>query len=155
VNRVRERIGLKCMINIEQADLLSRRFLWDVTPWNLVCFKRTELVGSNSNASGLYLGGIWFESRSGTRLSCLRIFMVFLSTSRQIPCQYLKLRRDHFPPHPLQLFIIIQSFRPHFIFFISWGGVRLSPLGTWATNWSIVPPPDYSRVWTIWWNKKW
>jgi hypothetical protein len=25
---------------------------------------------------------------------------------------------------------------------ISWGGVRLSPLGTSATNWPIVPAPD-------------
>jgi hypothetical protein len=27
-------------------------------------------------------------------------------------------------------------------FFVSWGGVRLSPLGTSATNWPIVPAPD-------------
>jgi hypothetical protein len=27
-------------------------------------------------------------------------------------------------------------------FLISWGGMRLSPLGTSATNWSIVPAPD-------------
>jgi hypothetical protein len=25
---------------------------------------------------------------------------------------------------------------------VSWDGVRLSPLGTWATNWPIVPAPD-------------
>jgi hypothetical protein len=25
---------------------------------------------------------------------------------------------------------------------VSWGGVRLSPLGTSATDWSIVPGPD-------------
>jgi hypothetical protein len=25
---------------------------------------------------------------------------------------------------------------------IAWGGVRLSPLGTSATNWPIVPAPD-------------
>jgi hypothetical protein len=25
---------------------------------------------------------------------------------------------------------------------VSWGGVRLSPLGTSATNWPIVPAPD-------------
>jgi hypothetical protein len=28
-------------------------------------------------------------------------------------------------------------------FLISWGGVRLSPFGTWATNWPEVPVPDY------------
>jgi hypothetical protein len=26
--------------------------------------------------------------------------------------------------------------------FLGWGGVRLSPLGTSATNWPIVPAPD-------------
>jgi hypothetical protein len=25
---------------------------------------------------------------------------------------------------------------------VSWGGVRLSSLGEWATNWPIVPAPD-------------
>jgi hypothetical protein len=29
-----------------------------------------------------------------------------------------------------------------FLFFVSWGGVRLSPPGTPATNWPIVPTPD-------------
>jgi hypothetical protein len=29
-----------------------------------------------------------------------------------------------------------------FIYFISWGGVRLSPLGTSETIWPIVPAPD-------------
>jgi hypothetical protein len=29
---------------------------------------------------------------------------------------------------------------------ISWGGVRLSPLGTPATNWPIVPVPHDRRV---------
>jgi hypothetical protein len=28
------------------------------------------------------------------------------------------------------------------VFLVSWGGVRLSPLGTSATNWPIVPAPD-------------
>jgi hypothetical protein len=27
-------------------------------------------------------------------------------------------------------------------FLVSWGGVRLSPLGTSATNWLILPAPD-------------
>jgi hypothetical protein len=27
-------------------------------------------------------------------------------------------------------------------FLVSWGGVRLSPLGTSATNWPILPAPD-------------
>jgi hypothetical protein len=36
------------------------------------------------------------------------------------------------------------------IFFSSLGGVRLSPLGTWATIWPIVPVPDDRRwVWIV------
>jgi hypothetical protein len=27
-------------------------------------------------------------------------------------------------------------------FLVSWGGVRMSPFGTSATNWPIVPAPD-------------
>jgi hypothetical protein len=34
-------------------------------------------------------------------------------------------------------------------------GVRLSPLGTSATNWAIVPAPNDRWVWSIWWNKNW
>jgi hypothetical protein len=29
-----------------------------------------------------------------------------------------------------------------FFFLVSWGGVRLSSLGTSATDWPIVPAPD-------------
>jgi hypothetical protein len=40
--------------------------------------------------------------------------------------------------------------------FFSWVGLSLSPLGTSATNWSIVPVPD--ERWWVWssrWNKNW
>jgi hypothetical protein len=42
-------------------------------------------------------------------------------------------------------------------FFFSWSGVRLSPLGTSATNWPIVPAPDdrWWWVWNNWWNCNW
>jgi hypothetical protein len=40
-------------------------------------------------------------------------------------------------------------------FIISWGEVRLSPLGTPATNWPILPAPDVRWVWSIWWNENW
>jgi hypothetical protein len=41
-----------------------------------------------------------------------------------------------------------------YLFLVSWGGVRLSPLGTSATNWPIVPAPDDRRwVWSNWWNE--
>jgi hypothetical protein len=37
-----------------------------------------------------------------------------------------------------------------------WGGVWLSPLGTLATNWPIVPAlNDRWWVWSSWWNKNW
>jgi hypothetical protein len=42
------------------------------------------------------------------------------------------------------------------VFLISWGGVRLSPLGTSATNSPVVPPPD--DRWWMWssrWNENW
>jgi hypothetical protein len=35
---------------------------------------------------------------------------------------------------------------------VSWGWVRLSPLGTSATNWPIVPAPD-DRWWK--WTSRW
>jgi hypothetical protein len=38
---------------------------------------------------------------------------------------------------------------------VSWGRVRLGPLGTSATNWPIVPAPD-GRWWWMWsrWSKE-
>jgi hypothetical protein len=37
-------------------------------------------------------------------------------------------------------------------YFNPWGWVRLSPLGTSATNWPIVPAPDDRWVWCILWD---
>jgi hypothetical protein len=37
-------------------------------------------------------------------------------------------------------------------FLVSWGRVRLGPLGTSATNWPIVPAPD-DRWWV--WSSRW
>jgi hypothetical protein len=34
-------------------------------------------------------------------------------------------------------------------FLVSWGGVRLGPFGTSATNWPIAPAPD-DRWWWVW-----
>jgi hypothetical protein len=43
---------------------------------------------------------------------------------------------------------------PYFFFLVSWGGVRLSPLGTSATKWLIVPAPDARCwMWSSWWNE--
>jgi hypothetical protein len=41
-------------------------------------------------------------------------------------------------------------------FLVSWGWVRLSPLGTSATNWRIVAAPDDRRwMWSNRWNENW
>jgi hypothetical protein len=44
-----------------------------------------------------------------------------------------------------------------FFFLVSWCVVRLSPLGTSATNWPIIPAPD-DRWWWMWssrWKGNW
>jgi hypothetical protein len=38
---------------------------------------------------------------------------------------------------------------------VSLGGVRVSPLGTSATNWPIVPASDGTWAWSNWWNENW
>jgi hypothetical protein len=43
----------------------------------------------------------------------------------------------------------------NFFFLVSWSGVRLSPLGTSATIWPIVPAPDDIWVWCSRWNENW
>jgi hypothetical protein len=45
----------------------------------------------------------------------------------------------------------------HICSLVSWGGLRLSPVGTVATVWPIVPGPD-KRWWWLWssrWNENW
>jgi hypothetical protein len=43
-----------------------------------------------------------------------------------------------------------------FSFLVSWGGMRLSPPGTSATNWPIVPSTDDGWcVWSSRWNENW
>jgi hypothetical protein len=44
----------------------------------------------------------------------------------------------------------------HFFFLVSWGGMRLSPLCTSATNWPIVPGQnDRWRMWSSRWKENW
>jgi hypothetical protein len=54
----------------------------------------------------------------------------------------LTFRRELQPPSPGQPFIKNHGVTSEISFLVSWGGVRLSPLGTSATNWPIVPAPD-------------
>jgi hypothetical protein len=42
---------------------------------------------------------------------------------------------------------------PYTFSLVSWHGVRLSQLGTTATNWPIVPALDDTQVWSIWENE--
>jgi hypothetical protein len=52
--------------------------------------------------------------------------------------------------------IVIVRLHFFFLFLFSWGGVRLSSLGTSATNWPIVPAPDDRRwVCSSRWNENW
>jgi hypothetical protein len=50
-----------------------------------------------------YSGGLWTKSWASNWLSWPRFFTVFLSPSRQILEQYLKLGHAYFLPHPSQL----------------------------------------------------
>jgi hypothetical protein len=42
-----------------------------------------------------------------------------------------------------------------YFLFVSWGGVRLSPFCTSATDWFLVVATDDNWIWTIWWNDNW
>jgi hypothetical protein len=56
-----------------------------------------------------------------------------------------------------ELITDIYSHLSSFFFLVSWDGMRLSPLGTSAINWPIVPAPD-DRWWWVWsgrWNENW
>jgi hypothetical protein len=51
---------------------------------------------------------------------------------------------------------VIQRKAGKFFSLVSWGGVRLSPLGTSANIWPIAPAPDDRWwVWGSWWNGNW
>jgi hypothetical protein len=67
--------------------------------------EETERRGRIISTPAAYSGGPRFKSRPGNRLSWLRFFVVFLSPSRQMPGQYLKLGHDLSLPHPFQLII--------------------------------------------------
>jgi hypothetical protein len=50
----------------------------------------------------------------------------------------------------------IHTITTSFLSFLG-SGMRLSPLGTSATNWSIVPAPDdrWWWLWSSWWDQNW
>jgi hypothetical protein len=43
----------------------------------------------------------------------------------------------------------------HLVCLASWGGARLSPLGTSATDLTIVPDPDTKMMMISRWNENW
>jgi hypothetical protein len=53
------------------------------------------------------------------------------------------------------LLVRIYSIVKATVFSVSWGGMRLGPLGTSATNWPILPAPNDRRVWSSRWNDNW
>jgi hypothetical protein len=61
----------------------------------------TQYAGSSTNASDFSLGGTWFESQLGHQLSWLRVYVVFLGPSMQMPGTGSWLLF----PHPFQLII--------------------------------------------------
>jgi hypothetical protein len=54
-----------------------------------------------------YSSGLRFKSQTGYRLLWLRILVDFLSVSRKMPGQCLKLSYDRFLPHPLRSITLI------------------------------------------------
>jgi hypothetical protein len=53
------------------------------------------------------------------------------------------------------LFGFVSVTYKYFFFYVSWGVVRLSPLGTSATKWPIAPTPDDRWVWSSGWYENW
>jgi hypothetical protein len=61
-----------------QAHLSTATFMWMI-------IRRTKKVDWSGNASDLYSGDVWFDSRLGYRLSWLPVFVFFSSPSRNMP----------------------------------------------------------------------
>jgi hypothetical protein len=68
----------------------------------------TEHVGSSDKVFDLYSGDKPVRISTGSRI-ILRIFVVFLSSSKQVLRQYLQLSHDLFLLHPFQFMIQYQS----------------------------------------------
>jgi hypothetical protein len=56
-----------------------------ILPKCIIQYHPTEQVGSSGNTFDFYSEGAWFESWAGHQLSCMRIFVVFLSPSTHMP----------------------------------------------------------------------
>jgi hypothetical protein len=94
-------------------------------------------VWFSGDAVDLYCRDVRFESWPGRRSIWPKFFVAFLGLARCMPG--------------------VQQFHSKSLgFLVSWGGVRLSPLGTSATNWPIAPAQDDRWwVWSSRWNENW
>jgi hypothetical protein len=66
----------------------------------------TECRGRLVSIPILYSVGTGFNSRSRHRLSRLKFVVLFLSSSKKMLGQYLKLDHDRFRPYPFQFIIL-------------------------------------------------
>jgi hypothetical protein len=105
------------------------------------------------------------ESQNGLGLSIVVLILLCLvvhwkaKRSQQKASSFCSLQFFLHFYSSFHIFSIVIHNRPTTSFFfllLSWGGVRLSPLGTSATNWPIVPVPDDRWwVWSSLWNENW
>jgi hypothetical protein len=104
----------------------------------------------------LLLSVIYLKEGKDTKQEFLPIYRnIIVSVNESFI--YRKVRRKYMLSWWRQNMILINcKYNPFFVtFFISWDGVRLSPLFTSATNSPIVPAPDDRWVWSSSWNENW
>jgi hypothetical protein len=114
-----------CTHNPYVASFVQSSLIWDVsnnkliTSWQYSLYKPQHaqlfmhfVLTSNNKlniliswSTCLYSEGPEFKSWPRDQLSWLRLFMVFLSPSRQMSGLYLNLGHDHFFPHSFQFII--------------------------------------------------
>jgi hypothetical protein len=138
-----------------------------ICKWNTQLTRYILIGWCRCNATGLYSGGALFKSRHVSSSRLRYEFEQATTASFQILSNspynsYPSIRSNvvsilkasiRIPRNHTKLIFKICSF----FLFCFWGGVRLSPLGTSATNWPTVPAPG-DRWWWVWssrWNEMW
>jgi hypothetical protein len=89
---------------------------WNYVRWYQFIESRGRVVA----IPALYSGGPGLKSRSGQRLSWLRLLKSFLGSSRKMPEHYFKLGHDCFLLHIPSKFIIIRPNHPIIRSYIDW-----------------------------------
>jgi hypothetical protein len=139
---------------------LKSRIFWDVTPYSLVddyqcfvgiCYLRIQDLrvrqARNMYNSPCCSSELSVKIYQNTRPNNLGNWFLTIFKSC---CKFSILRARWnlwrtvwiFLPHIESVLSCVGEETSISFFFVSWGGVRLSPLGTSATNWPIVPAPD-------------